>query len=72
MKMPFGLKNPPEVFRLLWEQVLSGCKNFATNYIDDIFIYSVCWDDHVAPHVSLVLEAASLNASIERSRAANS
>ncbi len=55
-RMPFGLKNAPAVFQAAVEQVLSECKAFSTNYIDDILIYSECWDDHVV-HIRLVLEA---------------
>ena len=44
--MPFGLKNAPAVFQLLMEKALVSCKDFSAVYIDDIIIFSSCWDEH--------------------------
>ena len=55
-RMPFGLKNAPAVFQLLMEKVLVSCKDFSAVYIDDIIIFSSCWDEHIE-HVRKVLSA---------------
>jgi len=54
LRMPFGLKNAPAVFQKLMSSVLTPCSGFAIPYIDDIIIFSECWEDHVG-HVREVL-----------------
>lgn len=46
-KMPFGLKNAPAVFQAAIEQVLNPINDVASNYIDDILVYSGNWKDHL-------------------------
>ena len=44
--MPFGMKNAPATFqrminKLVWR--MEGCKA----YLDDVIVYSYCWEDHL-------------------------
>ena len=39
-RMPFGLRNAPAVFQRTMEEVLRGCYEFASPYIDDILVFS--------------------------------
>ena len=44
--MPFGLKNIPATFQRMINQLLGrieGCEA----YIDDVVVYSDCWEDHL-------------------------
>jgi len=51
--MPFGLCNAPAIYHQLVEKVLAGCREYSAAYIDDIVIFSISWDDHLA-HVRQV------------------
>lgn len=54
--MPFGLKNAPATFQLCLEQVLRDCSEWSSNYIDDVFIFSNSWLEHLT-HIESVLAA---------------
>ena len=54
LRVPFGLRNAPAAFQKLTSRVLSQCEGFVYSYIDDIIIFSKCWEDHVG-HVRQVL-----------------
>jgi len=44
--MPFGMQNAPATFQRLINHIIRdvpGCEA----YIDDVIIYSDCWEDHV-------------------------
>ncbi len=45
--MPFGLKNAPAIFQAVVEQVLAPMARVASNYIDDVVVFSRSWDDHL-------------------------
>ena len=54
--MPFGLCNAPASFQHLINDALSGyLDQFTIAYLDDILIFSSCYEDHVT-HVRKVLE----------------
>ena len=57
-RMPFGLKNSPAVFQDCIERILRDCTDNASNYIDDILIFSVDFASHLV-HVEEVLCALS-------------
>ena len=62
--MPFGLKNAPATFQRMMDVVLQGLESFSVPYIDDILIFSNCWEDHLE-HIHAVIErlqAAALTA----------
>ena len=46
LRMPFGLKNASSTFQRFMDEVLSEC-DFAEAYIDDVFIFSDTWEEHV-------------------------
>ncbi len=48
VRMPFGLKNAPAVFQAAVESVLEPVKSMCCNYIDDVVIFSECWENHLA------------------------
>uniref|UniRef100_A0A803TGK0 Gypsy retrotransposon integrase-like protein 1 n=1 Tax=Anolis carolinensis TaxID=28377 RepID=A0A803TGK0_ANOCA len=52
--LPFGLKNSPATFQRLVDKVLYGLGEFCLAYMDDIGIYSDCWEDHLK-HLDCVL-----------------
>ena len=45
--MPFGMKNAPATFQRLINNVISGIDGCEA-YIDDVFIYSDTWEEHLA------------------------
>ena len=53
--MPFGVRNAPAVFQELMQKLFRGCREFCSPYMDDLIIYSVSWEEHVA-HVRKVLQ----------------
>ena len=62
--MPFGLKNAPATFQRMMDVVLQGLESFLVLYIDDVLIFSNCWEDHLE-HIRVVIErlqAAGLRA----------
>lgn len=56
--MPFGLKNAPAIFQRAVHQLLMkhGLTEFASNYLDDIIIFSKTFEDHL-DHLKQVLDA---------------
>ena len=44
--MPFRLRNPPATFQRLMDVILNDVLMFSRTYIDDIVIFSTCFDDH--------------------------
>ena len=67
--MPFSLANAPSLFQHYINDTLRDYLDvFCTVYIDDILIYSNCWEEHTA-HVKKVLEClwiASLQIDISK------
>ena len=54
--MPFGLCNALATFMRLMDNVLRPyLYSFVIVYLDDIFVYSATWEDHIS-HLMLVLE----------------
>ena len=53
--MPYGLSNAPALFQELMSHVLAECTDFATAYLDDIMVYSVTLEDHLA-HLNVIFE----------------
>ena len=53
--MPFGLMNAPGVFSQLISQVLEGCEQFSTAYIDDILCFSETLEDHMK-HLQIIFD----------------
>ena len=43
--MPFGLKNAPATFQRMMNNVIHGLEG-CDAYIDDLVLYSQCWEDH--------------------------
>ena len=43
--MPFGLKNVPASFQRMMNNVIHGLEG-CDAYIDDLVLYSQCWEDH--------------------------
>ena len=55
LRMPLGVRNAPAVFQELMQKLFRGCREFCSPYMDDLIIYSVSWEEHVA-HVKKVLQ----------------
>ena len=53
--MPFGVKNAPAVFQEMMEGLFRDCSTFCSPYMDDLVIFSSCWEDYVQ-HVRQVLD----------------
>ncbi len=54
-RMPFGLKNAPNMFQDLVSKVLAGCSEYSANCIDDnILVFLDTWSDHLG-HLENVL-----------------
>ena len=45
--MPFGLHSAPATFQRMINYALRNCQEFARAYIDDIVIFSGCWEEHL-------------------------
>ena len=54
VRMSFGVRNAPALFQTLMDKLLRDKRPFARAYIDDIIIFSNCWDDHLT-HIRQVL-----------------
>ena len=52
--MPFVVKNAPAVFQEMMQTLFGDCSGFCSPYMDDLVIFSSCWEDHVG-HVRQVL-----------------
>ena len=62
LRMPFGVKNAPAVFQELMQGLFSEDASFCSPYMDDLIIFSGCWEDHVkhVRQVSSKLRTAGL------------
>ena len=56
LRMPFRLMGAQGVFQEVKDNVLSGCVECCSAYIDDVIIYSRTWSEHLV-HVDKVLSA---------------
>lgn len=54
VRMPFGLVNASSTFQRIMDEILSDLE-FAAAYIDDLFIFSSTWEEHLA-HITAVLD----------------
>ena len=52
--MSFGLKNAPAIFQSVVEEVLTPVNKVCKNYIDDVVVYSACWDDHLVDLANVI------------------
>ncbi len=52
--MPFGVKNAPAIFQSVVEEVLTPVNKVCKNYIDDVVVYSACWDDHLVDLANVI------------------
>lgn len=52
--MPFGLCGAPATFQRMMDSVTHGMEGYAAAYIDDLVIYSMTWEEHLA-HVEEVM-----------------
>ena len=55
LRMPFGVNNASSVFQELMQSIFKEDSQFCTPYMDDLVIFSPCWEDHVK-HVRIVLD----------------
>ena len=55
LRMLFGVKNVPAVFQEMMQGLFRDCSTFCSPYMDDLVIFSSCWEDHVR-HVRQVLD----------------
>ncbi len=62
--MPFGLTNAPGTFQLPMQQVLRGSDNYSLPYIDDIVIFSSCFEDHLSHIISVLSRLAAANLTV--------
>ncbi|CAM5116851.1 unnamed protein product [Natator depressus] len=46
--LPFGLKGAPATIQPRVDQLLRGMEDFALAYIDDIYVFSQTWEEHVS------------------------
>lgn len=54
--MLFGLKGVPRTFQRMMNQVFAGyISDFVTVYLDDITIFSKCFEEHLR-HIALCLD----------------
>ena len=53
--MPFGLSNAPALFQKLMSVVLNGCHAFAIAYLDDIYIFSTSFEEHLI-HLNTIFD----------------
>jgi hypothetical protein len=45
--VPFGIRFASGLCNRILNEVLIGCENFVTSFVDDLIVYSSSWDDHV-------------------------
>lgn len=59
--LPFGLKTSPAIFQRILSNIIRkhNLSDFATNYIDDILIFSRSFEEHIS-HLSKLLDAISI------------
>ena len=61
--MPFGLKNAPATFQRMINKLLGrmeGCEA----YIDDVVVYSDCWEDHLVCLRRVLTKFAEVNLTV--------
>ena len=58
--LPFGLRNAPQTFQAMMNEILSPLNEFCLVYMDDILVFSKTSADHVG-HVRVVLERLRSN-----------
>ena len=61
--MPFGMKNAPATFQRMINKLLGrmeGCEA----YIDDVVVYSDCWEDHMIRLRRVLAKFAEVNLTI--------
>jgi hypothetical protein len=59
LRMPFGLKNASSTFQRLMDHII-GQTDFTAVYLDDIYIFSETWEEHVN-HLDIVFGNLSAN-----------
>ena len=47
VRMPFGLRNAPATFQRCMHMTLQGMEDFSSAYIDDVIVFSKCWENHM-------------------------
>jgi Reverse transcriptase (RNA-dependent DNA polymerase) len=57
LRMPFGLRNASSKFQRYMDKVFQGI-DFVVAYLDDVFVFSVWWEDHCA-HLYAVFNRCS-------------
>ena len=45
--LPFGINLGPSAFSYVLGKVLAPCHKFALNYLDDVIIFSMMWEEHL-------------------------
>ncbi|XP_065901363.1 uncharacterized protein [Dysidea avara] len=53
--MPFGLCGAPATFQRMMDHVIRGMNKFASAYLNDLFVFSSSWEDHLE-HLQAVLK----------------
>jgi hypothetical protein len=53
--MCYGLKSAPAIFSDLMDRMVTGCEAFATNYLDDVLIFSRTFVEHLR-HLECVFQ----------------
>ena len=46
--IPFGPQGAPATFQRLMDKVMCGLSKFSSAYLDDLIIFSVSWEEHLA------------------------
>ena len=59
--MPFGLVGAPAVFQRLMNTLLADVSDFASPYIDDVFIFSRTWEYHLRHLQEVLFRLSSAN-----------
>ena len=45
--MPLGLSGAPASFQRMIDQVINGPHDFVADYLDDLMVFSVTWEEHL-------------------------
>lgn len=56
--MPFGLHGAPATLHRLMDRILQGCEDCSANYLDDVVVFSLTWEEHL-DHLRRVLGAVN-------------
>ena len=54
-RMPFGLQGAPATFQRRVDKLLKGLSDLCGAYLDDVVIFSHCWEDHMK-HLAQVFQ----------------